>query len=161
MDPAQWLASFRVLHEQYKRNALNPIEKNKYLAQRDELARGLMESLGQELPAGSVPARRVVKVAQLFNIELSNLYKTMTRELSCQGFTTLVQGSFKEGDRTAFVLTLGRSVDPVQGDAIVKTALKQAGNTTRLVCEFTGLKEPALERIEDAVFDSALARIGK
>ncbi|MBL8912775.1 MAG: hypothetical protein JNM17_18920 [Archangium sp.] len=153
------MASFRVLHEQNKRGALGPLDKNKYLAMRDELARSLMESSGQEMPAGNIPPRRIVKVAQLFNIELSNLYKTMTRELSCQGFVTLVQGSFRDGDRTAFVLSLGRSVDPVQGDAIVKSALKQAGNTTRLVCEFTALKEPALERIEEAVFDAALLRI--
>lgn len=159
MDPAQWVASFRVLHEQNKRGALGPLDKNKYLAMRDELARSLMESSGQELGAGTIPPRRMVKVAQLFNIELSNIYKTMTRELSCQGFTTLVQGNFREGDRTAFILSVGRSVDPVQGDAIVKTAQKQAGNTTRLVCEFTGLKEPALERIEEAVFDAALMRI--
>ncbi|MFT3712573.1 MAG: hypothetical protein QM817_33410 [Archangium sp.] len=159
MDPNQWFATFRTLHDQNKRGALNPLEKNKYLALRDELARSLMESLGQKFEAGTLPPRRVVKVAQLFNIELSNLYKTMTREISCEGFVTLVQGSFREGDRTAFVLSLGRSVDPVQGDAIVKVAQKQAGTTTRLVCEFTGLKEPALERIEEAVFDAALSRI--
>lgn len=159
MDPAQWVASFRVLHEQNKRGSLGPLDKNKYLAMRDELARGLMESSKQEMPAGSTPPRRIVKVAQLFNIELSNLYKTMTRELSCQGFVTLVQGSFRDGDRTEFVLSLGRSVEPVMGDVIVKQALKQAGNTTRLVCEFSGLKEPALERIEEAVFDAALLRI--
>lgn len=159
MDPAQWLGTFRVLHDQNKRGSLGPLDKNKYVAMRDELARSLMENLGQDLGAGTIPPRRLLKVAQLFNIELSNLYKTMTRELSCQGFTTIVQGSFREGDRTAFVLSLGRSVDPVQGDAVVKQAQKQAGNTTRLVCEFTGLKEPALERIEEAVFDAALLRI--
>jgi hypothetical protein len=160
MDPAQWFASFRVLHDQHKRGALPEKDQAKYFAMRDELARSIMQSMQQDVPTTIAP-RRALRVAQLFSVELSNLYKTMTRELSCQGFVTTVQGAFREGDRTAFVLTLSRGVDPVQGDAIVKKALKQPGNVYRLECEFSALKEPALQRIEDAVFDAALARINK
>ncbi|MFO0595040.1 MAG: hypothetical protein U0228_07040 [Myxococcaceae bacterium] len=157
MDAEKWLISFRVMHDQWKKKALNDNEKARYLAMRDELARSLMETQGQKAPDGVLP-RRAVRVAQLFNIEVDGK-KSMTRELSCTSFITIMQAGFTEGATVPVTLNLGRSVEPVMGQAVITSALKQAGTSTRVVADFKGLLDPALERIEEAVFDSILLRI--
>lgn len=157
MDPSQWLASFKALHEQNKRGALNPFEKKKYLGMRDELARSLMQSQNQTVPANVAP-RRALSVAQLFAIELQSVHRVMTREISCTGYVALVPATFGVGELVTVTLTLGRSVEPVKGDSVVKQISKQ-GTNYRVVADFKGLMEPALERIEDAVFDAAVSRL--
>ena len=86
MDPSQWIAAFRLTHEQARRGGLNEGELKKYMGMRDELARSLMNSQGLVVPDG-VPPRRAFRVAHVFPIELSGLYKTTTREISCASFT--------------------------------------------------------------------------
>lgn len=157
MDPSQWLASFKALHEQKKRGALNPFEKKKHLGMRDELARSLMQSQNQTAPANVEP-RRALSVAQLFAIELQNVHRVMTRELSCTGYVALVPATFDIGELVTVTLTLSRSAEPVKCDSVVKAVVKQ-GTNWRVEADFKGLLEPALERIEDAVFDAAVARL--
>jgi hypothetical protein len=157
MEPAQWLASFNVLHDQNRRGGLNPSEKKKYLQMRDELARSLMQSQNLTVPTNVAP-RRALGVAQLFSIELQNVHRVMTRELSCTGYVALVPATFGVGELVTFTLTLGRSIELVKGDSVVKQISKQ-GTNYRVVADFKGLMEPALERIEDAVFDAALSRL--
>ena len=96
MEPVQWLASFKVLHDQNRRGGLNPSEKKKYLQMRDELARSLMQSQNLTVPTNVAP-RRALGVAQLFSIELQNVHRVMTRELSCTGYVALVPATFGVG----------------------------------------------------------------
>jgi hypothetical protein len=159
MDPAQWIASFRVSHDHFKRGTLNEDDVKKYFSMREELARSLMTAQGMSVPDG-VPARRAFRVAQVFPIEVANMYRTMTREISCQGFTATVSGGFKEGEEISFVLTLARSSEPLSGVAAVTASARQGTNNVRLSAKFISLDEARLERIESALFESALARLG-
>lgn len=157
MDPSQWLASFRITHENFKRGVLNENDTRKYLGMRDELARSIMQSQGYSAPDGVLP-RRAFKVAYVYQIEIGGVAKTTTREISCLEFTALVSGSFKVGERVSFSLMLGRSQEPLAGVSNVKTALREKANATKLTCEFDGLGEERLSRLETALFDAALSR---
>jgi hypothetical protein len=157
MDPAQWLASFRITHENYKRGALNENDQRKYLGMRDELARSIMQSQGLTAPDG-VPPRRAFNVAYVYQIEIGGVMKTTTQKISCLEFTALVSGTFKVGERVSFSLMLSRSQDPLAGVANVKLAIKEKAGATRLTCEFDGLGEERLSRLETALFDAALSR---
>ena len=157
MDPAQWIATFRLTHEQAKRGSLGPPELKKYLGMRDELARSLMSAQRLEIPEGVAP-RRALKVAHVFPIEISNVYRTTTREISCTGFTALVAAMFKEGDSVPWSLTVNRTDPPIVGDARVVSAPRQSPTSTRLSVVFVNLDEPKLLRLEQALFDAALSR---
>ena len=159
MDPAQWIASFSVTHEQAKRGTLSEGELKKYLGMRDELARSLMSAQGREVPSG-VPPRRAFRVAHVFPIEINNTTRTFTSEVSCTGFTALVSGSFKEGERVEWALTPARGQEPIVGTSVVVSSPRQSQTTTRLTCRIEGLDEARLERLELALFDAALSRFG-
>lgn len=159
MDPSQWIASFRITHEQARRGSLTEGEHKKYLGMRDELARSLMNSQGVVAPEG-VPPRRAFKIAHVFPIELSGLYKTMTREISCSGFVAVVGASFKEGDRFSFALNLSRAAEPLSGFAIVKSVVRQTASAAKITCAFDDLGEERTSTLELALFDAALSRFG-
>ena len=157
MEPSQWLASFRVIHENARRGLLNESDQKKYTNMRDELARSLISSQGMVVPEG-VPARRAFKVAHVFPIEVGGVAKTTTREVSCQSFTSLVSGTFKEGERVSFVMNLSRSAEPLSGNAIVRAVVRQNANASRITCHFEELGEERLARLETALFDAAMSR---
>ncbi len=159
MDPSQWIASFRITHEHARRGTLPEGDQKKYLNMRDELARSLMSSQNMTAPAG-VPPRRAFKVAHVFPLELGSLYRSTTKEISCSSFTTIVSGSFKEGERIAFSLNLARAGEPLTGTCLVKVATRQTINSVRLTCDFDALGEERLARLERALFDAALSRFG-
>ena len=159
MDPAQWIAAFKVTHEKAKRGELKDDEQKKYLGMCEELARSLMAAQGMSPPEG-VPARRSFRVAQVFPIEIENVERTMTREVSGLGFTATVNGTFKEGQQISFALTLKRGEDPMQGMATVISALRVGGNNSRVSANFNKLTQPQAERLEKALIDAAVARFG-
>lgn len=159
MDASQWLAAFRITHEQARRGVLSEADQKKYLGMRDELARSLMNSQGLAAPEG-VPPRRAFKVAHVFPIELNGVYRTTTREISCTGFTALVAGSFKENDRITFSLNLSRAAEPLTGFAITRAVVRQTANAARITCDFDDLGEARTATLELALFDAALSRFG-
>ncbi|MFZ5442737.1 MAG: hypothetical protein ACOZQL_22195 [Myxococcota bacterium] len=159
MDPAQWIAGFKILHEQMKKGLLKDDEQKKYVAMAEELARSLMAAQGMAPPSG-VPARRAFRVAHVFPIEIDNVSRTMTREISCQGFTATVNGMFKEGQQISWALTLSRGTDPMQGMATVETAPRIGGGSSRVTANFNKLTEAQLQRLELALVDAALSRFG-
>lgn len=157
MEPSQWLASFRFMHENARRGILGEGDLKKYMGMRDELARSLMNSQGLTAPEG-VPARRAFKVAHVFPIEIGGLYRTTTREISCDSFTALVAGTYKEGERVSFSLSLTRAAEPLTGNAIVRAVVRQNVSAARITCNFEALGEERTARIETALFDAALSR---
>ena len=159
MDPSQWIAAFRITHEQARRGSLSEGDQKKYVGMRDELARSLMASQNLTAPEGVAP-RRAFRIAHIFPIELSGLHKTNTREISCLDFTAVVGASFKEGERFSFTLNLSRAAEPFSGFAIVKTVVRQTNNSVRITCVFDALGEERLARLELALFDAALSRFG-
>lgn len=157
MEPAQWLATFRALHDQAKKGPLDPNQKSRYQAMKDELARSLLLTEGKTVPA-NVPPRRVIRVPTVHQIEVAGIHRATTSELSCAGFTALVPAMIREGSLIGFVLTLARAQEPIRGDALVQTAVKQPNTLVKLTCQFAKLEEAELERIETTLYDVALTR---
>ena len=156
MEPSQWIAAFRALHERVKKGDASALELERHLAMREELARSLASAQGLTVPAGQ-DARKHVRVAQVFNLEVNNVYRAVTRDISRSGFSALVTASFKEGEEVLFSIQPGRGVDPIQGRARVVSALKQTGNS-KVAFAIISLAEASAERLEMALFDAALAR---
>lgn len=157
MEPAQWIATFRALHDQAKKGPLDPNQAGRYTAMKDELARSLLLSEGKELPKGA-PPRRVIRVPTVHQIEVAGIHRATTSELSCAGFTALIPAMVKEGTIIGFSLMLSRSGEPIRGDAIVQAAVRQPNTLIKLSCQFTKLDEAIIERIETVLFDVALTR---
>lgn len=159
MEPAQFLSTFRQFHENAKRGTLEGDDAKRYVAMCDELARSLISSQAQQAPLG-VPARRSFKVAQLFPVEINNVSRTMTREISCQGFTATITGSMRDGEEVTWALNLGRSQEPISGRGRVTAATKQGTGGFKVEIAFEDVAEEKLIRLERVLFDAALARIG-
>jgi hypothetical protein len=158
MDPSQWIASFRALHDKVRKGQASPTEAEQHLAMREEFARSLALAQGLQVPAGQ-DARRHFRVAQVFNVEINRVIQAVTRDVSRSGFSALVPGSLKEGEQVTFSIIPGRGQDPVQGMASVASVLKQSGNA-RVSFTVTSLHDAAGDRLEMALFDAALARLG-
>lgn len=158
MDPSEWLAGFRVTHQRAKAGQLKPEERAKYLAMREELARSLVAAQGLSLPEGQ-NARKHFRVAQVFALEVANLYQTVTKELSRAGFSALITGTLKANDSVDFQLTLGCGTEPVTGKARVVSVVRQAGNS-RVSFAIEAMGADGEERLELALFDAVLARFG-
>lgn len=156
MDPSEWLAGFRVTHQRAKEGKLKPEERAKYLAMREEFARSLVAAQGLTVPEGQ-QARRYFRVAQLYALEVGNLYNTVTKELSRSGFSALITGTLKDSDRVDFKLTLARGAEPLVGQARVVSVVRQQGNS-RVSFAIEALNEADAERLELALFDAVLAR---
>ena len=159
MDPAQWIASFRITHDKAKRGELSPDERMRYQGMCEEFARSLMAAQNLSAPEG-VPARRAFRVAQVYPIELENVARTMTRDVSCLGFTATASGDFKEGQQISWALTLARNTDPMQGMATVVSAPLVARGSYRVTATFNKLTDAQGDRLEKALIDAALSRFG-
>jgi len=156
LDPSEWIARFRITHEKSKAGGLNELERKQYLGMREELARSLVNAQSLAVPEGQ-NARRHFRVAQLFQVEVKNLYKTVTRELSISGFSAMVTGELKPGESVPFKLTVNRAVEPVSGIAKVIGAVKAQG-AFRTNFEIETISDPNAEILEVALFDAVLSR---
>lgn len=157
MDPGQWISGFREQHEKMRAGRLSEQETKRYLSMREELARSMVSSQGLTVPEGQ-NARAHFRVAQVYSVELNNLYKGLTKDIARSGFSTIVPAAMKEGDPFSFALTLKRGEDPVTGQGKVVSALKQQGNT-RISCSIDTINPANAERLEMALFDAVLARL--
>lgn len=157
MDAAQWIASFRITHEKAKKGELSPEERMRYQGMCEEFTRSLMAAQNMSVPDG-IPARRAFRVAQVYPIELDNVARTMTRDVSCQGFTASANGNFKEGDQISWSLTLSRNTDPMQGMATIVAAPPIGRGSYRVTATFNKLTDAQADRLEKALIDAALAR---
>jgi hypothetical protein len=78
MDAAAWMKGFRLTHEKARLDQLVPDERSRYQGMCEELARSWLASQGQDaLPGKS--ARESFSVPQVYQVEISNLYRTVTR----------------------------------------------------------------------------------
>lgn len=157
MDAAVWLKGFRLTHEKARLGQLSPDEHERYLGMREELARSAVVSQGAKVPSGK-SARESFSVPQVFQVEISNLYKTVTREISRSRFVATLSQNFSKGDPVSFSLSLGRTQEPITGQATVVESLRQAG-ASRTTFEFGQMTPENAERLELALFDALLSRI--
>ncbi len=157
MEPGQWIAAFREGHERFRAGALSEAERKRYLAMREELANSLVAAQGLMVPAGQ-NARRHFRVAQVFAVEVNNLYPAMTKDISRAGFSCLVPATMRERDPFSFALTVKRGEDPVTGQGRVVNVVKQQGNS-RVSFSIDTMSEANAERLEMALFDAVLQRL--
>ncbi len=89
---ADWLRSFRDLHERARDGSLLPGEESTYHASRDELARAMLAAQKLALKPGET-ARRSLRVARALQLDLQIggvHQRTVTLDLSTGGFATLL-----------------------------------------------------------------------
>jgi hypothetical protein len=157
MDPTQWISAFRALHQRVKKAEATPQELEHHLAMREELARSLASAQGLTVPTGQ-NARRHFRVAQVFHIELNNIHRAVTRDISRSGFSALVPGDYKDGQEVSFSIVLARGEEPITGKGKVVASMKQQGSS-RVSISVSAMSEASGERLEMALFDAALSRI--
>jgi hypothetical protein len=123
----------------------------------EELARSMMASQGQRLADG-VDARKQFKVAQVYAVEVNNLYRAVTREVSCTSFSAVLPDGFKVGQLVTFSLQLGRGAEPITGQARATEVVKQKGSA-RVAFTIEVIGKAASAQLELALFDAVLARL--
>lgn len=157
MDFAKWLSEFRVAHQKAKKDQLSPQERDRYLADRNELARAVLASQKIQIRAGQQP-RTLLKASRVLPVEIEingRMRALMTLEVSAEGFSALT-GDTPANDRPVqFSLKVPTAREPVTGEAMLVQATKQM-SSYRCQLRFEGLGEIARESIEMLVFDDLL-----
>lgn len=137
--------------------ALNEKDKEKYLEMRDELAKSVMRSMGDALPGGAT-ARQSFRVAHIYPIEIDNMYKSVTREVSLRRITTNIQGQVRDGQTISFAIRASRDGEPIIGKAKVASQVAKVDGTIELTLDIASMGPESVERLELALFDSVLTR---
>jgi hypothetical protein len=159
MGLAEWLKSFRELHEKARLQQLAGSELQTYRAGRVELARALIATQRLTLKPGETP-RHVLRVAHALQVtlELAENVRAITIDLSIGGFSCLVGRTLALNQEVKLALRLPGREDPLVGKARVVGVKPQAGNV-RVSFAFVGLSEEQRERLELVVFDVVLAQL--
>jgi len=158
MDFAKWVAEFRVAHQKNRKGELRPEERERYLADRNELARAVLANQRVSMRAGQQP-RSLLKATRVIPVELEvagRLRPLMTIDLSAEGFSALT-GEAPTADRPlSFVLKVPGGSEPVTGEVTCVQALKQVGNYRSQFKFEASVGSGARERVEQFVFDDLL-----
>lgn len=152
MDAEQWMQEFKRVHENAKKSGTS----DKHRAMKDELARSLVQAQGLSVPDGQAH-RKAFRIAQAWQVELNNTWKCLTRDVSGGGFSALVPSPLNVGDEVKFSMKIGAGQEPVSGTATVVSAIRQTGNS-RVSFNIISMMKDDVERFENAIFDSVLAR---
>jgi hypothetical protein len=156
-----WLKKFTALHDKARSGKLTIVENRTYVGARNELARALLKKHAQKIPHGA-QARQIVRAPAALPVALhlpGNVTQAVTQELWTGGFSTIIPPLSFSVDRLKFALTLTKDAPPIEGWAHVLSDLASRGST-RLTVEFEKLSDADAERVEFAVFDSVLLRLG-
>ena len=156
---AEWILSFRALHEKARRGPLQGAELSRYRAGRDELARALLVAQRLQLKPGEMP-RRALRVARALQVELdlgTAHLRSVTVDISIGGFSCLLAKAPALGDDVGFSLRMPLS-EPIAGRAGVQDVKSLPGNV-RVAFMFKGITDADRERMEMFVFDTVLAQL--
>ena len=156
---AEWILSFRALHEKARRGILKDAELARYRAGRDELARALLVAQRLQLKPGEQP-RRALRVARALQLELelgATHLRAVTIDVSTGGFSCLLPRAPALGDDVGFSLRMPLA-DPIAGRAGVQDVKALTGNV-RVAFTFKGISDADRERMEMFVFDTVLAQL--
>lgn len=159
MSLAEWLTTFRDMHERARRAQLNPREAAVYKAGRDELARALLAAQRLTVKPGETP-RQALRVSRALQVELdmpTSHQKAVTIDVSTGGFSTLLSRAPALGEEVHYSLRMPAS-EPLAGQCRVTDVKAQPGNV-RVAFQFTGLSAADRERLEVFVFDTVLAQL--
>jgi len=159
MRLAEWLASFRDLHEKARRGNMGAGEEATYRAGRDELARALLAAQRLTIKPGETP-RQALRVARALQIDLETLTsreRAVTTDISTGGFATLLAKAPPLGDEVGVALRLP-AAEPLTCRARITDA-KALGTHVRVSGQFVNLTAAERERLELFVFDTVLAQL--
>lgn len=159
MSLAEWLSTFRDMHERARRGQLNPRESAIYRAGRDELARALLAAQRLTVKPGETP-RQALRVSRALQIDLdlpTSHLKAVSIDISTGGFSTLLSKAPALGEDVRFALRMP-ATEPLSGQCRVTDVKAQTGNV-RVAAQFVGLSPEARERLEIFVFDTVLAQL--
>jgi len=159
MSLAEWLRTFRAMHEKARRGQLASHEEAAYRSGRDELARALLAAQRLTLKPGETP-RQALRVARALQVDLDLLtskVRAISIDLSTGGFSCLLAKAPPLGDDVGFSLRLP-GADPLTGKARVADVKTLQGNV-RVAFQFTGLDQQDRDRLELFVFDTVLAQL--
>lgn len=160
MGLADWLASFRDLHERHKLGRLTPEDESTYLAAREELARALLAAQRLTARAGETKRRALRAACALqADIELERgRERVMTLEIGSGGFGALFGVPPPVGEEVQFSLRVPGGGDPITGRARIVDA-KVLPSNARASFMFTHLEGDGQDRIETLVFDTVLSQL--
>jgi hypothetical protein len=156
MRLAQWLASFKALHQKAKQAGLSQAERGTYLAARDELARALLAAQRAQAKPGESP-RQVLRVSRALQADLERngeRIRALTLDLSVGGFGALLARIPTMGEKVKATLRLPGG-ELVSGPARVVGAVQQGGSS-RVAFAFDPLPAADQEKLELVVFDTVL-----
>lgn len=159
MGLADWLRVFRTLHEKAKKGELTGVDADDYRAGCDELARALMAAQKLALKPGETP-RHVLRVARALQVTLETKVSSVratTIDVSVAGFSVLLGKVPPPNEpQTATVRIPG--ADPIVCDVLPAELRQQPGNV-RVAFLFQKLPDPARQRLEMLVIDTALSQL--
>lgn len=161
MDLAQWLTTFRALHEKGKLGGLEGSEERDYKAGREELARALVAAQHLNLQPGQSP-RQALRVARALQVDLESPVRKerlTTFDLSMGGFSALLARAPAPDEVLSATLRLP-GVEAVVTSVSLAGIKAQPGNV-RVSFAFNHLEGAAAERLEVAIFDAVLGQLGK
>jgi hypothetical protein len=157
----EWLKKFTALHDKARAGTMTIVENRTYLGARNELARALMKKQEQKLPQGA-KARQLLRAPAAIPVDLhlpGGIAHALTQELWVGGFSAIIPPLGMPIERLKFALTVTKDAPPIEGWARVLSD-SAAGGSTRLTMEFEQLSPADADRVEFAVFDSVLTRLG-
>jgi hypothetical protein len=159
MSLAEWLATFREMHEKARRRQLDPREQAVYRSGRDELARALLAAQRLTLKPGETP-RQALRVARALQVDLdlvTSHQRAITIDLSMGGFSCLLAKAPPIGDEVGYTLRIP-GAETLSGRARVADAKALTGNA-RVSFQLVNVAPEDRERLELFVFDTVLAQL--
>jgi PilZ domain len=153
---AEWLRSFRDLHERARQGVLRPGEESSYHSLRDELARAMLAAQKLTRTPGDPPRRalRVARALQL-DVEVGGVReRTVTLDLSTGGFSAMLARPPALGELVGITLRLP-AAESLACRARV-TDVKPLSGSVRIAAQFADLPAADLERLEVFIIDTVL-----
>ena len=159
MDLAEWVSTFKALHERAKRGTLDGVEAGTYKAGRDALTRALVAAQGLTRRPDQSP-REALRIARVLQVDLESrvrLERLATSELSLGGFSArMARAPAPDEELTATLRLPG--TEPVSARVKVAGVNVQPGSVL-VSFSFHGLEKASAERFEMAIFDFVLAQV--
>ena len=159
MGLAEFLSSFKGLHDQAKAGKLDGSQLGEYDRDRDELAIALMSAQKEAAPPG-VPPRLALKVPKAIQVELSlpaQRIRAMTVELSARSFSTLLADAPPPGTRAKCAFKVPNS-EPIECDAVVVDAKRQPHNM-RVNFKLDAVAAKDSDKLAFVVFDEVISKL--
>jgi serine/threonine protein kinase len=155
-----WIVAFRALHERSQAGELNALESARYDRERATLFNALLTAQRLTLKPGAC-LRRSMRLATELPVELEGgpePVSTRTVDLTAGGFSVLLPGPLRVGDRVDF--TIGLRIGLVSGQARVAN-LQRKGKPYRIGFKFEDLPSAEASLVDLEVLNGVLSMVDR